>query len=196
MPINIYAELARIQQSLKVPKVNRNNFGKYNYRTCSDILEQVKPHLGGCSILLSDEVVPVGDRIYVKASAMLAHPESEKTVMTTAYAREPLTKKGMDESQITGASSSYARKIALSGLLAIDDTDDADVVNQGSTEPKKNVISEGQRKRMFALTKESGLSTDEGKAILSKFGFSSSRDVTPDKYDAVIAAIQKGEVNG
>ena len=118
------SQLNRIQQNLKAPKGQRNNFGKYNYRSCEDILEAVKPLLGECTITLSDEIIAVGDRIYVKATAMLN--DGTSTAIVTAMAREADTRKGMDASQITGSASSYARKYALNGLFAIDDTKDAD----------------------------------------------------------------------
>jgi hypothetical protein len=120
-------DLARIQQELKAPKGQFNSFGKYKYRSCEDIVEAVKPILasGGCHLNLSDDVVAVGDRIYIKATASI-YKGSELLGQSTAFAREPDDKKGMDASQITGTASSYARKYALNGLLAIDDTKDAD----------------------------------------------------------------------
>lgn len=125
--MTIYAKLAEIQQGLKAPKGQTNTFGKYQYRKCEDILEAVKPILDGCLILLSDEMVAVGDRVYVKATATIStNLATDNSISVTAFARESLTKKGMDDSQITGSASSYARKYALSGLLAIDNTDDAD----------------------------------------------------------------------
>lgn len=126
--MTIYEELSRIQKDLKAPKNQRNNFGGYNYRSCEDILEAVKPLLNGCILTLSDEIVMLGARFYVKATARLAISQ-DQYVENTAWAREPETKKGMDEAQITGATSSYARKYALNGLLAIDDTKDADATN-------------------------------------------------------------------
>ena len=124
------SELVYIQSSLKAPKNQRNNFGGYNYRSCEDIMEAVKPLLKevNCSLTLSDEIVQVADRIYVKATATLKTPLGE-TYQNTAFAREALAKKGMDESQVTGAASSYARKYALNGLFCIDDTKDADALN-------------------------------------------------------------------
>lgn len=114
-----------IQGKLKVPKAQRNAFGNYDYRSCEDILEAVKPLLDGAVLTLTDEIVQVGERYYVKATAVLM--DSNGTVMvTTAYAREPLIRKGMDESQITGAASSYARKYALNGMFCIDDGRDSD----------------------------------------------------------------------
>lgn len=126
--MTIYEELSRIQKELKAPKNQRNNFGGYNYRSCEDILEAVKPLLNSCVLTVSDEVVMLDKRFYVKATARLALSKDE-FVENTAWAREPETKKGMDEAQITGATSSYARKYALNGLLAIDDTKDADATN-------------------------------------------------------------------
>ena len=122
-------KLAKVQNELKAPKNQRNNFGNYNYRSCEDIVESVKPLLAkqGLALFITDDIVLVGERYYVKATATITDGEHETT--TTAFAREPLDKKGMDESQITGASSSYARKYALNGLLAIDDTKDADSLN-------------------------------------------------------------------
>lgn len=117
--------LAEIQKKLKVAKGNENSFGGYKYRTCSDILEAVKSLLPeGYYITLSDDIVMLGDRYYVKVTASLCSGALIHSV--TAFARESFTKKGMDDSQITGAASSYARKYALNGLFAIDDTKDAD----------------------------------------------------------------------
>lgn len=120
-------ELFKIQQALKVGKNQKNTFGNYNYRSCEDIMEAVKPILESleCILMLSDSVEMIGDRVYVKATATLLNKE-DKSVESTAFAREPLQKKGMDDSQITGATSSYARKYALNGLLCIDDAKDAD----------------------------------------------------------------------
>lgn len=116
-----------IQAELKAPKGNFNSFGKYRYRSCEDIVEAVKPILAKheCYLILTDDVVMVGERIYVKATAVIMK-NNEVIGASTAFAREADTKKGMDESQITGTASSYARKYALNGLLAIDDTKDAD----------------------------------------------------------------------
>lgn len=124
----IYNELSRIQKELKAPKGQFNKFGNYKYRSCEDILEAVKPLLGDCCLTISDDIVLIGDRYYIKATARLAL-SNEDFVENSAFAREAFDKKGMDESQITGASSSYARKYALNGLFAIDDTKDADATN-------------------------------------------------------------------
>ena len=127
--------LSKIQTDLKAPKGQTNTFGKYKYRNCEDILEALKPLLGSSTVTLSDDIQLVGDRVYVKATATLTH-ESGDSVSVTAFAREAQTKKGMDEAQITGAASSYARKYALNGLFMIDDTKDADSAdNSASTKP-------------------------------------------------------------
>ena len=123
-------ELIEIQNRLKAPKGQWNNFGKYKYRSCEDILEALKPLLyeQKCQLTISDDVVCIGDRIYVKATASLKNSSGEE-VTTTAFAREEELKKGMDGSQVTGASSSYARKYALNGMFCIDDTKDSDTTN-------------------------------------------------------------------
>ena len=129
-------ELLQIQSELKAPKGQFNDYGKYKYRSCEDILEAVKPILkkNNCTLLLTDSLVYVGERYYIKATATLVNAEG-KSVSTEAYAREEETKKGMDASQITGASSSYARKYALNGLLCIDDNKDSDTTNTGDNAP-------------------------------------------------------------
>lgn len=121
--------LNEIQQKLKVPKNQFNAFGKYNYRNAEDILEAVKPLLGDAELTLSDEVVQVGQFNYVKATARLKYGDGINGGIVreaVGWAREPVERKGMDDSQITGAASSYARKYALNGLFCIDDTKDAD----------------------------------------------------------------------
>lgn len=129
-------KLIKIQQELKSPKNQRNNFGNYNYRSCEDILEAVKPllHKEGLLLTIHDEIIKLGDRYYVKAVVKLT--DGEKEIKEMALAREEETKKGMDGSQITGASSSYARKYALNGLFLIDDTKDSDTTNTGEIKPK------------------------------------------------------------
>ena len=132
-------ELISIQQELKAPKGQYNSFGKYHYRSCEDILEAVKPLLGkhNCILNISDQIEMVGDRFYVKATATIINSEG-KSVTTTAFAREQESKAGMDTSQLTGSTSSYARKYALNGLFCIDDTKDADTMDntsEGKTAP-------------------------------------------------------------
>lgn len=129
----IYEKLAAIQAELHSPKSEYNQFGKYSYRTAEAILEAVKPFLKahGCALNCTDDLMLVGDRYYIKATAIITAVEDGSQVSTTAWAREEIDKKGMDQSQVTGASSSYARKYALNGLLAIDNTPDSDATNVG-----------------------------------------------------------------
>ena len=126
----IYEKLAKVQSELKAPKGQFNSFGKYHYRSQEDILEAVKPILSrqGMTINLTDDIALVGERYYVKSTAIVS--DGTDTISVTAFAREPSEKKGMDESQITGTASSYARKYALNGLFAIDDTKDSDAEEQ------------------------------------------------------------------
>ena len=124
-------ELINIQSELKAPKSQFNSFGKYHYRNAEDILEAVKPLLkkNNCHLTITDEIILIGDRYYVKATAEITN--GTEVVVTSALAREEESKKGMDSAQITGATSSYARKYALNGLFCIDDTKDSDYNNQG-----------------------------------------------------------------
>ena len=138
--MNIYEKLSNIQNELKCNKNQFNKFGGYAYRSCEDILEAVKPLLKKEKVVLtiSDELQYIGNRYYIKATATLIDTESEATISNSAYAREEETKKGMDGSQITGASSSYARKYALNGLFGIDDNKDSDTTNIQSKEEKED----------------------------------------------------------
>ena len=158
MGTEIYKKLIKIQNELKAPKDQYNSFGKYNYRNCEDILEAVKPLLKteNLAILISDEIVSVGDRHYVRATITLIDVETGETIQNSALAREEADKKGMDGSQITGASSSYARKYALNGLFAIDDTADSDKTNTGEKKEvdvknEVKLITEFQKKRLIEL---------------------------------------------
>lgn len=144
--MNIYEKLSNIQQELKAPKNQYNSFGGYKYRSCEDIFEAVKPLLKkySCILRLYDELVSIGNRNYVKATAELTGLLIDRNdnvikekIENTAYAREEESKKGMDGSQITGASSSYARKYALNGLFLIDDVKDSDTTNTGSNQEVK-----------------------------------------------------------
>ena len=129
--MTIYEKLAKIQSTLKAPKGQYNAYGKFYYRSCEDILEAVKPLLAEAkaTLTIGDELELVGNRYYVKATVRFIDLETDAQVMNTSYAREDDTKKGMDGSQVTGASSTYARKYALNGLFCIDDTKDADATN-------------------------------------------------------------------
>ena len=136
-----------IQQKLKAPKNQLNKFGGYNYRSCEDILEAVKPLMtDGVTLTLSDEMVDVGGRVYVKATATLTWADGNASAY--GWAREAETKKGMDDAQVTGAASSYARKYALNGLFCIDDTKDADATNQHSKQLDKEAMAISKAKEL------------------------------------------------
>lgn len=133
--MSVWTKLAAIQTALKAPKSQKNKSIGYRYRSCEDILEAVKPLLAehGAVIQLSDALELVGQRYYIKATASLIDTDTGESTGVTAWAREAESRKGMDDSQITGSSSSYARKYALNGLLAIDDTCDADTMDNRDT---------------------------------------------------------------
>lgn len=145
--------LSKIQTELHAPKNQYNNFGKYKYRSLEDIFEGLKPLLKEheCSVTVSDEMVMVGDRFYIKATARLFDSEGKIVAENTGWARESLTKKGMDDSQVTGATSSYARKYALNGLFAIDDVKDADSMdNSKDNRPTASKATDQDKKRIWA----------------------------------------------
>ncbi|EET8106889.1 ERF family protein [Escherichia coli] len=149
MKKDLYNKLWTIQQTLNAPKNQRNNFGGYNYRSAEDILEAVKPLLQNITLTVSDEIVLIGNRYYVKATATLS--DGEDVIAVTAYAREEENKRGMDASQLTGATSSYARKYALNGLFCIDDAKDPDTdayAKQTNQQPRqqKNPPKQQQQK--------------------------------------------------
>lgn len=142
--------LSEIQHKLKAPKDKKNDFGNYKYRSCESILEAVKPILNeyGAALTLSDEIEEVGGRVYVRATATLFFDGEESldsVISVSAYAREAEVKKGMDDSQITGATSSYARKYALNGLFAIDDTKDADTNENRIESEARSKASAGKK---------------------------------------------------
>lgn len=151
-------KLVKIQNELKAPKNQKNTFGGYNYRSCEDIFEAVKPLLTKENLLLrmNDELVQIGDRYYIKATAILT--DGNETIENTAYAREEENKKGMDGSQITGASSSYARKYALNGLFLIDDVKDSDATNTGE---EKEITIEEAKKYKITFGQYKGMSLEE-----------------------------------
>ena len=146
-------ELQIIQTKLKAPKNQYNSFGKYNYRSCEDIVEALKPILveNECTLTISDDIVMIGNRIYVKSVATIVNSQGEKE-QCAAFAREEETLKGMTAPQITGSTSSYARKYALNGLFCIDDTQDPDsdkLPQQGKASEKKQPSAGGKDKKTF-----------------------------------------------
>ena len=160
-------ELIAIQSELKAPKSQFNKFGGYKYRKAEDILEAVKPLLAKqkCTLIITDDVVLIGNRIYVKATATIKNEKGECET-TTGWAREEETKKGMDGSQITGASSSYARKYALNGLFAIDDNADSDTTNDGQHQASQQQAQ--TQAQQPATTQYHTNDLNEGLAYLSR----------------------------
>lgn len=172
-----------IQHKLKAPKGQYNSFGKYNYRSCEDILESVKPLLKehNLALLIDDEIVQIGERYYVKATAKIT--DGREIVSATAYAREPDTKKGMDESQITGATSSYARKYALNALLCIDDTKDADTMDNSKKPVQQTQETVYNWQTLKARATQGGISEDDLKHYLKEtLKVNESKDMTQELY--------------
>jgi hypothetical protein len=170
-------KLVNIQAELKAPKNQVNSFGKYKYRSAEDIIEAVKPILfkHQTALLISDEIVQVADRVYVKATAMLIDETNEELpIKVYGWAREEEVKKGMDAAQITGSASSYARKYALNGLFAIDDTKDAD-----STNEHKDEVGEEKRMKLIALLEN----TIWDESLKSKQAIKISAYTTNEQYD-------------
>ena len=157
---NINNLLVEVQSELKAPKSQYNSFGKYNYRSTEDILEGLKPILKEKNLVLVvfDDVVQVSDRVYIKSTAKLSY--DQETIEVTAFARESLTKKGMDDSQITGTASSYARKYALNGLFLIDDSKDADS-DEFSKQNKSQKDSEQKSKQPKITLEEVKMSLND-----------------------------------
>ena len=179
--INIYKALSNVQKELKAPKNQYNSFGKYSYRSAEDILEAVKPLLDKHNLLLvtSDEVVNIGNSNYVCAITRLYSSESDEFIQAKAYAREAESKKGMDDSQITGTASSYARKYAYNGIFAIDDTKDADSdahtayrrandAKRVNTQPETKKPTEEQLDTIKTLAKNKGLDDEAVEASILK----------------------------
>lgn len=206
---NILKKLNIIQKELKAPKNQYNEFGKFHYRSCEDILEGLKPLCAEhkCVIFLSDNIKMIGDRIYVEATATIFDTESEESFTSVAYAREEDKKDKMDRSQTTGSASSYARKYALNGLLAIDDTKDADSLEPDKPAPKPTPkatpkppmnstqyaiekkedkpITEAQRKRLFAIGNEADI-----RAVMKEYEIEHTADIKMSQYDAICKKVE------
>lgn len=170
--MNINEKLLKIQTELKAPKGQENTFGHYRYRSCEDILEAVKPLLkkNKVTLQLTDEIIFLGDRYYIKATAVLKDTEEESKIENSAYARESETKKGMDDSQITGTASSYARKYALNGLFCIDDTKDADT-NEYKNQQKDMKITKTMEKALRELITNNNIANQRVLQVLNGFGY-------------------------
>lgn len=165
---NIYQKLSYIQLNLKAPKNQYNKFGGYNYRNCEDIQEALKPLMNEMStvLIIGDELVLIGDRYYIKATARLMDMESGEAIENTAYAREEAEKKGMDASQITGSTSSYARKYALNGLFCIDDTKDMDCFPDDAKGGEKN--TQDSNKKTAKSSKSKSSPEGQGKPLIDE----------------------------
>ena len=191
--MNVYEKLIAIQSELKAPKSQYNNFGKYAYRNCEDILESLKPLLKEhkSTIYISDEIVTVLERFYVKATVTFIDAETGEKIINTAYAREEEDKKGMDGSQVTGSSSSYARKYALNGMFAIDDTKDSDFTNT-TVKGDNSALSEAQIKRLLAIASKVNISADDVKVVVAKkFGVQDLRKMNKQQYDEICSRLEK-----
>ena len=205
---SVLKKLSIIQLELKVPKNQRNSFGNYNFRSCEDIMEASKPICSkhNCLLLCTDEIVYVGERYYIKATATLYDLDSNESISVTAEAREEETKKGMDASQITGASSSYARKYALNGLLQLDDNKDPDTneyskqQNRVNNKPSKAVSNSNQKIEMITDEQIKLLHTlftkvpngeEEKKKLYTKAKITTSKELTKKNATVMIDYLKK-----
>ena len=186
-------ELVLIQQELKVPKSQTNAFGKYKYRSLEDILESLKPIMAKhkCFLIINDEITLIGERYYVKATATL-HNDDGQTIVCSALAREDVDKKGMDLSQLTGATSSYARKYALNGLFAIDDTKDADATNEHGNAPQQPIqpprkINQIEGENLMELIEQTGSDLDK---LCGAYKVQTIGDLSLPQYQDAIKKLQ------
>ncbi len=195
--MNVYEKLMQVQTKLRAPKGQYNSFGKYSYRSCEDILEALKPLLAevGAIVNVTDEIKLIGNRYYVEATAMFLDCENGDSVVARASAREAETKKGMDDSQVTGAVSSYARKYALNGLFAIDDNKDADSTNTHGKDIKPNMtptgITEAQLKRLLAIGNKAGIKKEVVEGTVRKIFNCEPKDMTKEQYDNICERLEK-----
>ena len=196
---NIYRKLSEIQVKLKATKDLYNSFGRYSYRSAESILEAMKPLLDEykVALVINDDIVMIGERYYVKATARLIDGETGEYVEATAFAREDESKKGQDLSQLTGSTSSYARKYAMNGLLAIDDNKDSDSTNtHGKETIKVNMtpaggISEAQQKRLYAIANKAGLKKDVVDSTVKKSFGCDTKDMTKEQYQNICERLEK-----
>lgn len=196
--MSIYTTLTEIQNELKAPKNQYNRFGKYKYRSCEDILEALKPLLlkHKATLIINDEIQEMGTRIYVKAICTFV--VGDEKIQTTAFAREEESKKGMDGSQVTGASSSYARKYALNGLFLIDDTKDADTdefkeqsKNKQENKSKQELTKE-QINILYSMASEKGFTQKDIQSVISKsFNKRSVTELSQTEYNEILDRMEK-----
>ena len=210
--MTIYEKLTKVQDELKAPKNQYNSFGKYRYRSCEDILEALKPILAkhGLFLMISDTLEQVGDRYYIRATCTVS--DGETHITNCAFAREEESKKGMDGAQVTGTSSSYARKYALNGLFLIDDTKDPDTDEyyrqaKGNTGKQTSrpgagsgkadkLVTENQISRMYAIASDKGYTKEDIKKSIIKKNKQSAKELTMAECDEIIAGIEKAPVKG
>ncbi|AUR97598.1 ERF superfamily protein [Vibrio phage 1.242.O._10N.261.54.B2] len=200
--MSFYKSLIQVQSTLNAPKNQRNNFGKYNYRSCEDIMQAVKPLLASHNLVqfVSDEIEQIGDRFYVKATVTVTDGEHSHSV--SAYARESLTKKGMDDAQVTGATSSYARKYALNGMYNIDDNKDADTNEfrqQAAKQPPAKPINFDEVLEEFEVAADKAKTEEELKQLFAPAYKTLSASKThqakaKNHYDIRKSEIQVGEM--
>lgn len=190
---SVLKKLVEIQRELKAPKNQYNSFGKYKYRSCEDILEAVKPLANerNAVVCLSDEIIQREGRYYIEATATLIDAETGENVSMKALARESQDKKGMDDSQITGTASSYARKYALNGLFAIDDAKDDDYLNDGSKKQEEQKPTEEQIKRMWAIAGKAGIDENGLHEFITKgFKKKSVKELTKNEVEIICKRIE------
>lgn len=202
---NIYEKLMLIQNELKCPKDQFNSFGKYHYRSTESILEAVKPLLkkNGLSLFVSDSIELIGERYYIKATCKLINTEDGETIEASAMARESLDKKGMDSSQVSGATSSYARKYALNGLFLIDDTKDFDSTEVSkqtsklSSSTNTGSLTEKQIKRLYAVASKGGFNAEQVKlSVIKDYKKEHVKDLSKKEYDELVSRLEKASLKG
>lgn len=192
----IYQKLNMVQSKMKAPKNLFNSFGKYKYRNAESILEAFKPYGKelGLVLMLNDSVEQIGDRVYIKATATLIDIEDNSRTEVSAYAREPMSKKGMDDSQVSGATSSYARKYCLNGLFLLDDTKDADTdeyrnqaENQYKAQNKPSKLTDVQVQSLINVVTKKGLDLDD---LIAKVGLDDVSELTAETYNEIVKMLR------
>lgn len=185
--------IKEVQTQIKAPKNLYNTFGKYKYRNAEGILEAVKPYLDkyNLCLVLSDEIVQVGERYYIKSTATLCDAVGKETISVSAYAREAAAKKGMDDSQITGTASSYARKYALNGLFLLDDTKDADTdENRIERENRSMTISKTEAKALYSVLQKNDIDVND---FLAERNIHKLSELAPEEYAQVVKDLKGDE---
>ena len=197
--VNVHEKLLQVQQQLKAPKSQYNKFGDFHYRSCEDIQEAVKPLLAEVKavLLTGDEIVQIGSRFYIKATAVFQDTESPDCITNTAFARENEEKPKMDAAQITGSCSSYARKYALNGLFCIDDAKDPDTplsepkqTGQKAAGRQQGGVSKSQMEKLKQEAIRTGTSLDK---VCLRYGVNNIDELIPEQYQRAMSAFRKME---